>query len=139
MQIHQLLADAYTGLERHLTFQQRNARQIVFEVLCVTFPVLWMVQQRVHIMEDIPLTDLGPIFGPELCQCPICNVLAPVRAIFCVSVVGECLHPCIAIYATFIVNNRVCCKESLMVCSNTVNTDCDILYLRLKGREKLRL
>ena len=51
-----------------------------------------MVQERVVIVEDVPLGDgVVAVVGSEFCQCPIGDVFLSVRAILVVGVEGEAL------------------------------------------------
>ena len=55
-------------------------RQVAFEVLCVKFAILWMMQQGIDIVEDIPFRHFPIILSLELCECPISDILTAIAA-----------------------------------------------------------
>src|SRR5205809_5777715 len=93
--------------------------EIALQVFGITFAVLWMIQESIDIIENIPLRHFGAIFRLELGKCPIGDILASVAAIFMVNIVGETLYTCIPAYTVFEIHNSASYMKRLMVCPYT--------------------
>jgi len=85
----QLLAGCREGGE---VGGEGNAGQFAPEVGGITLAVLRVMEDRIDIVEDVPLGEGGGrVATAELFQCPIGDVLVAVAAVFSVGVEGEAL------------------------------------------------
>ena len=79
-------------------------RQVALEAIRVFLAVPGMVQQPVHVVEDVPLGDgIVPVLLAEGLQRPVRNVFPPIRAVFVVNIEGEAL----GVTSTMEINNGI--------------------------------